>query len=266
MRAPCPQPPPALTVPLPPLPSHVPLRLQAGTSSCETPTPATRSLGHINTNVRPKYATSLWLSKRAMGLLKAISLLEIQWRTRPLVPAAPEKWLPQLASSQRSLLLQTREHAPHGHTLTGCGSWSRVNVQNLGPKLRAIASGKQGMSESSHPHRELLFARTRWAERGVEGCGGGKPRTHVLQVGITLQRKALSPACGAGDSPLLAPQPQLGVTAWRCSPGQAALPGHRAAAGAGSMQAAQGHARHLSDYTASPSQNRRPAQNAQTVP
>lgn len=100
-------------------------------------------------------------------------LLEIPRCSRLLVPATPEKRLPQLTGERRSVLLQTRGYVPHGHTPTSCGSWSRVTLQNLGPNLHAIASGRQGTSESSHPHRELLFARTRWAEHGVEvGVGG----------------------------------------------------------------------------------------------
>lgn len=172
-RGPCPQPPPAPTVPLPPPPSHVPSGPQAGTSLYETPTPATCSLGHTDTDVHPKYATSLWLSEpRVMGHMGEW-LLEMQrcsWLL--LVLAALEKWLPQLTGEQRSILLQTKERAPHGHTPASCGSWSRVNIQNLSPNPCAIAGGRRGTSESSHPQRELLFACTRWAERGVEGWGG----------------------------------------------------------------------------------------------
>lgn len=172
-RGPCPQPPPAPTVPLPPPPSHVPSGPQAGTSLYETPTPATCSLGHTDTDVHPKYATSLWLSEpRVMGHMGEW-LLEMQrcsWLL--LVLAALEKWLPQLTGEQRSILLQTKERAPHGHTPASCGSRSRVNIQNLSPNPCAIAGGRRGTSESSHPQRELLFACTRWAERGVEGWGG----------------------------------------------------------------------------------------------
>ena len=189
----------------------MPPRPQAGTSSCETPTPATCSLGHTDTEVwihrRPHLALAKHVSHarrdvQDSGCLKPSDAPAHRYPQprRSGCPSPPDG----LAGERRPTLGQTREPTLPGHARIGCDPQSRV-------------SGRQGTSGPPHRHPTRTgscSARTRWAERGGEGWGRGRSHEHMCS-GWASPHKAkpcpqLGPQCAARVTD---PQPWLVVTA-----------------------------------------------------